>query len=59
MAALALALDELWRRKWRRTVGVTLVVACGLFAYFWPILTAAPLDDSKAFLRYTWLPSWR
>jgi len=59
MAGLALALDELWRRRWRRTVGLTLVIACGVFAYFWPILTAAPLDNGKAFLRYTWLPSWR
>jgi len=59
MAALALALDELWRRRWRRVVLLVLAAACGLFAYFWPILTAAPLDDGQAFLRYTWLDSWR
>ena len=59
MAALALALDELWQRNWRRTVLLVLAVTCGLFAYFWPILTAAPLDGDQAFLRYTWIDSWR
>jgi dolichyl-phosphate-mannose-protein mannosyltransferase len=58
-AGLALALDELWQRNWRRTVLLTLAVAGGLFAYFWPILTAAPLDGDQAFLRYTWIESWR
>jgi dolichyl-phosphate-mannose-protein mannosyltransferase len=59
LAGLALALDELWRQRWRYTVLLVLVAACGLFAYFWPILTAAPLADDQAFLRYTWLDSWR
>jgi dolichyl-phosphate-mannose--protein O-mannosyl transferase len=59
MAGLSLALDELWRRKWRRTVLLVLAAACGLFAFFWPILTAAPLHDAQVFERYTWLSSWR
>lgn len=62
MAALALALDALWRCKGRWPKGAVLgvfAVTCGLFAYFWPILTAAPLADDKAFLQYTWLESWR
>ncbi|HEY6816997.1 MAG TPA: glycosyltransferase family 39 protein [Croceibacterium sp.] len=61
MAGLALALDALWRRggRWRWVPLGVLAVACGLFAYFWPVLTAAPLDDDQAFLRYTWLVSWR
>jgi dolichyl-phosphate-mannose--protein O-mannosyl transferase len=59
MAGLALALDELWQRKWRGTVLLTLAASCALFAYFWPILSAAPLDDAKAFQRWTWLDSWR
>ncbi len=59
MAGLALALDELWRRKWHKTVGLTLVVACGLFAFFWPILTAAPLPGKRAFEQYAWIKSWR
>jgi hypothetical protein len=59
LAGLALALEELWRRRWTYTVLGVLALACGLFAYFWPILTAAPLDDDQAFLRYAWLDSWR
>jgi dolichyl-phosphate-mannose--protein O-mannosyl transferase len=61
MAGLALALDQLWRRggRWRWPPLAILAAACALFAYFWPILTAAPLDDGQAFLRYTWLDSWR
>ncbi len=59
MAGLALALDELWRRRWHKTVVLVLTLTAGLFAYFWPILTAAPLDDGQAFLRYAWLESWR
>jgi dolichyl-phosphate-mannose--protein O-mannosyl transferase len=59
MAGLALALDELWRRRWRSAVMLVLTASCGLFAYFWPILTAASLDDGQAFLRYAWLDTWR
>ena len=62
MAGLALGLDALWERggRWRKglTIGV-LTASCALFVYFWPILTAAPLDDGKAFLDYAWIPSWR
>jgi dolichyl-phosphate-mannose--protein O-mannosyl transferase len=59
LAALALALDELWRsgRHWPPLL--VLVGATGLFAYFWPILTAAALDNDRAFERWTWLDSWR
>ena len=59
LAALALALDELWRQGRRRSVLLVLALACGLFAYYWPVLTAAALDDGQAFQRYTWLDSWR
>lgn len=61
MAALALALDALWQRPGigRWSALAVLAGACALFAYFWPILTAAPLDDDQAFLRYAWLASWR
>jgi peptidoglycan/LPS O-acetylase OafA/YrhL len=47
MAGAALALDELWRRKWRAYGAAGAGGACGLFAFFWPILTAAPLDDGQ------------
>ena len=62
MAGLALALDELWQRRGRwgkRAALAVLAAACALFGYFWPILTAAPLDDGQAFLEYAWLESWR
>jgi len=61
MAGLALALDAVWRRggRWRWLPLGVLAVTCGLFAYFWPVLTAAPLEDGQAFLRWTWLESWR
>jgi dolichyl-phosphate-mannose-protein mannosyltransferase len=62
MAGLALALDELWQRggRWgKRSALLVLALSCALFAYFWPILTAAPLDDAQAFLRWTWLKSWQ
>jgi len=61
MAGLALALDALWQRggRWRWGPLAVLAGTCGLFAYFWPIYTAAPLDEGTDFLRYTWLDSWR
>lgn len=59
MAALALALDELWRLGRRWPALLVLAASCALFAFFWPILTAAPLDGPGAFTRWTWLESWR
>lgn len=61
-AGLALALDRLWRagpRGRHEAVGV-LIIAAGLFGWFWPILSGAPLGDGPAsFLRWMWLDSWR
>ena len=35
------------------------VTAClGMFAYFWPVLSAAPLNGPGAFHRWTWFTSW-
>ena len=61
-ACLALALDALWRRQdhWRWLAISTIVVALGLFAYFFPILSAAKLCcGKKSFEAWMWLPSWR
>ena len=58
MAALALALDALWQRGWRWLPLGVLALSAGLFAFFWPILTAAPLAGPDAFERWTWLASW-
>ncbi|RPF70738.1 phospholipid carrier-dependent glycosyltransferase [Aurantiacibacter spongiae] len=58
-AALALGCDRLMRRG--RLIGPGLVVlgAVAAFAYWYPILTAAPLENGQAFLRWAWLTSWR
>ena len=59
LAALALALDEFWRRGNRWLPLAVLGGSAGFFAYFFPIMTAAPLADEMSFLDYAWLESWR
>jgi dolichyl-phosphate-mannose--protein O-mannosyl transferase len=59
LAALALALDALWRRGWRKLVLLVLAGAIGMFALYWPILTAARLTGPDSFEFWAWLPSWR
>jgi len=59
VAALALALDRLWQRGWRAIPLAVLAGSTALFVFFWPILTAAPLDGPKAFEHWMWLDSWR
>ncbi|MFC4255254.1 phospholipid carrier-dependent glycosyltransferase [Altererythrobacter xixiisoli] len=61
MGGLALALDALWeKRGWMRwlVIGV-LVATLGIFAWFWPIVSAAELTGEQSFLWWTWLDSWR
>ncbi|GAA0275944.1 phospholipid carrier-dependent glycosyltransferase [Alteraurantiacibacter aestuarii] len=59
MAALALATQRLWQRGERLAPAVIVGGSAALFAWFYPILTAAPLDGEMAFLRWAWLPGWR
>lgn len=59
LAALALALDALWQRGIRWAPIAALVGSAALFAYFFPILSAAPLDNPGAFQQWMWLDSWR
>lgn len=59
LGALTLALDALWNRGQRLWAGGVIVASCALFAWFYPILSAAPLDGPNAFLTWTWLDSWR
>jgi len=59
MAALALALDALWHSGRRLIALAVLAGSAAMFAYFWPILSAAPLDGRDAFLHWAWLESWR
>ncbi len=60
--ALALALDEAWRRgrAWRGASLAMITASFALFAWFWPILSAAPLAGGRsAFVEWMWLDSWR
>lgn len=59
MVALALFLERLWQRGERTLVFAILAATLGLFAYFYPILTAAPLAGEQDFLRWAWLEGWR
>lgn len=58
-AALALLTEHLWQRGERL---VPLVLAGGaalVFAFWFPILTAAPLEGGQDFLRWAWTAGWR
>ena len=59
LAALALALDELRRRDWVLAAWGTLVGSLAVFAWFYPILSSAPLDGPRAFEHWMWVDSWR
>ncbi len=58
ITALALALDALWQHGWRWVPLLVMAGSAAMFAFFWPILTAAPLGEPDAFARWTWLESW-
>ncbi len=58
LAALAMALDALWQAGWRWFAVLPLTGSLGFFVYFYPILSAAPLESEMAFLRWAWLPGW-
>ena len=59
LAALALALDELRRRGWQRLSTGTLVASVAMFGWFYPILSAAPLEGRYSFAFRMWLDGWR
>ncbi|WP_275228355.1 glycosyl transferase [Novosphingobium album (ex Liu et al. 2023)] len=62
MGCLALALDAAWARngKWRAFAYAALAVSIGLFAWFYPIISAIPLGEGQgAFEKWMWLDSWR
>lgn len=62
MACLALALDALWQRggRWRWLPLGALAAAAGMFAYFYPIISAAKLHHGKeSYVQWMWLRSWR
>jgi len=59
LAALALALDRLRATRWRWASWLVPAASLAIFAWFYPILSAAPLDGEQAFARWMWLESWR
>jgi len=59
LAALALALDELRARGWGWLSWSVLAGSLALFAWFFPILSAAPLSGERAFEKWMWVDSWR
>ena len=62
MACLALALDALWQRggKWRWPPMAALLLAAGMFVYFYPIISAAKLHHGReSYVEWMWLRSWR
>ncbi len=59
LAALALACDALWRGGWRMMAVAPIIGSVALFAWFYPILSAAPLEGPNSFAVWTWLESWR
>ncbi|MBI3573355.1 MAG: phospholipid carrier-dependent glycosyltransferase [Candidatus Kerfeldbacteria bacterium] len=54
---IATMLDAVWSRR-RRFVIVFLVLATGVFIWFWPWYVGLPLSPGQNKLRQ-WLPSWR
>lgn len=62
IGCLALALDDLWRKgpRWRWAVAGVIAIAIGMFAWFYPIISAAPLHEGRiSYQRWMWLDSWR
>jgi dolichyl-phosphate-mannose--protein O-mannosyl transferase len=59
LAALALVCDALWRGGSRISALLPVVASVALFAWFYPILSAAPLARHDSFAVWTWLDSWR
>jgi dolichyl-phosphate-mannose--protein O-mannosyl transferase len=62
MGCLALALDEVWNLggRWRWAAFGGVAVAMGVFAWFYPIISAGLLHHGRpSFEEWMWLPSWR
>ncbi|WP_338467768.1 glycosyltransferase family 39 protein [Novosphingobium sp. ZN18A2] len=59
IAALAVVLGEWWEKGVRWPGWASLALAIGMFAWFYPILSAGALPAKDSFATYTWLHSWR
>ena len=59
LGALALALEE-WCNRGNRIVPLAVLAgSVGIFAWFYPIMTAGALADPMDFLNYAWIEGWR
>ena len=59
LAALALLTAELWRDGWRWISLAIPAASIAMFAWFYPILSAAALEGPGSFATWMWLDSWR
>ena len=61
LACLALTIEPAWRRggRWRLAACAVLALSAGMFAWFYPIISAAPLSGKDAYVHWMWLRSWR
>jgi dolichyl-phosphate-mannose--protein O-mannosyl transferase len=60
LAALALALSDLRRAGWGAWLAWgTLAASAGVFAWFYPIISAAPLKGPESFVTWMWIEGWR
>lgn len=60
LGALALALSDLRRAGWGKWLAWgTLAASTGLFALFYKVLSAAPLEGAMSFAKWAWLMGWR
>ena len=59
LIALALVLGRWWDRGEKWPAIATTIVSVGLFAWFYPILSAQPLWSKGAFAFWMWSPTWR
>jgi dolichyl-phosphate-mannose--protein O-mannosyl transferase len=55
---LAAAFHHNYRREDRWLPAAFLALSFGLFAYFYPIISAAPLPSDRAFEHWMWLSTW-
>ncbi|WP_114520305.1 phospholipid carrier-dependent glycosyltransferase [Altererythrobacter sp. ZODW24] len=58
LAALALALSELRQRGNTWVCWLVLAGSAALFAFYFPVLSAAPVGDADAFTKWAWFDSW-
>ncbi|MDF0489423.1 phospholipid carrier-dependent glycosyltransferase [Sphingomonas sp. H39-1-10] len=56
--AIAAALQRVCKGRFARWDEGAVLVALGLFAFFYPILSAAPLAGPQSFHRWMWFPTW-